>query len=35
MARKICNLLVFALVAAALFCGRVVGQEKTPDWSKV
>jgi glyoxylase-like metal-dependent hydrolase (beta-lactamase superfamily II) len=34
MAHKICNLLVFALVAAALFCGRVVGQEKTPDWSK-
>jgi len=35
MVRKICNLLVFALAAAALFCGRVVGQEKTPDWSKV
>ncbi len=35
MAHKICNLPVFALVAAALFCGRVVGQEKTPDWSKV
>ena len=35
MAHKIRNLLVFALVAAALFCGRVAGQEKTPDWSKV
>src|SRR5258707_11371238 len=35
MAHKICNLPVFALVAAALFCGREVGQEKTPDWSKV
>src|SRR5260370_33995905 len=35
MGHKIRNLLLFALVAAALFCGRVVGQEKTPDWSKV
>src|SRR6266853_1624733 len=35
MAHKICKLLVFTLVAAALFCGRVVGQEKAPDWSKV
>src|SRR5260370_15613236 len=35
MTHKIRNLLVFAPVAAALFCGRVVGQEQTPDWSKV
>ena len=33
MAHKIRNLLV--LVTAALFCVRVVAQEKTPDWSKV
>jgi hypothetical protein len=35
MAHKLHNLLVLALVTAALFCVRVVAQEKTPDWSKV
>ena len=35
MAYNIRNLIAFALVAAALLCGRATGQEKTPDWSAV
>jgi cyclase len=35
MSHKICNLLLGAFLAATLFCGRIAGQEKEPDWSKV
>src|SRR5437879_12379523 len=35
MAHNIRNLLRFALPVAALFCVRVVGQDKTPDRNKV